>query len=89
MSTRVFDGQGLGRHILQRLIAEAESQGYHTLIGGIESRNTASIELHKSFGFEKSGEIRDAGFKFGNWLNLSFYQLILKAPANPLDGNAR
>jgi L-amino acid N-acyltransferase len=82
-------GQGLGRRVLTRLIAEAEFQGYHTMIGGIESGDTASVALHKSLGFEKCGEIRHAGFKFGRWLNLEFYQLLLSGPANPVDGNAR
>ncbi len=80
---------GLGRRVLKRLIAEAESQGYHTLIGGIESTNTASIELCISLGFEKCAEIRHAGFKFGRWLDLLFYQLLLSGPATPKDGNAR
>ena len=82
-------GRGLGRRVLQRLIAEAESQCFHTLVGGIESENAASIELHKSLGFEKCGEIRHAGFKFGRWLNLLFYQLLLSGPSIPRDGNAR
>jgi phosphinothricin acetyltransferase len=82
-------GRGLGRRVLRRLIAEAETQGYRTLIGGIESENTASIGLHKSMGFENCGEIRHAGFKFGRWLNLMFYQLLLIGPANPRDGNLR
>jgi L-amino acid N-acyltransferase YncA len=81
--------QGLGRHVLTRLVAEAQVQAYRTLIGGIECGNTASVELHKSLGFEMAGEIRDAGFKFGKWMNLAFYQLLLSGPANPVDGNAR
>ncbi|MFO0208835.1 MAG: GNAT family N-acetyltransferase, partial [Betaproteobacteria bacterium] len=27
--------------------------------------------------------IREAGFKFGRWLDLSFYQLTLQTPAQP------
>jgi L-amino acid N-acyltransferase YncA len=80
---------GLGRRVLKRLIAEAESQGYHTLIGGIESTNTASIELCISLGFEKCAEIRHAGFKFGRWLDLLFYQMLLNGPATPKEGNTR
>lgn len=29
---------------------------------------------------------RESGFKFGRWLDLSFYQLILQTPAQPSDG---
>jgi L-amino acid N-acyltransferase len=82
-------GRGLGRHVLTRLVAEAESQGYHTMIAAIESENVASLALHKSLGFGKCGEIRQAGFKFGRWLNLSLYQRLLTGPVNPVDGNSR
>ncbi len=79
-------GKGLGRKLMQALIAEAMKQDYHLMVGGIEAANAASIELHKSLGFTHGGTISQAGFKFGRWLDLSFYQLILATPANPVDG---
>lgn len=78
-------GKGLGRKLMQSLIAEAEEQNYHVIVGGIEATNTGSIELHQSLGFKHSGTIQQAGFKFGRWLDLSFYQLVLPTPANPAD----
>jgi phosphinothricin acetyltransferase len=33
-----------------------------------------------------SGTIRQAGFKFGRWLDLGFYQLVLDTPEQPVDG---
>jgi phosphinothricin acetyltransferase len=30
--------------------------------------------------------VRQAGFKFGRWLDLAFYQLVLATPAQPVDG---
>ncbi|WP_332825530.1 GNAT family N-acetyltransferase, partial [Ramlibacter sp.] len=65
------------------LVAAARGQDYHLLIGGIEAGNAASIALHESLGFTHAGTIRQAGFKFGRWLDLSFYQLILETPAHP------
>jgi L-amino acid N-acyltransferase YncA len=79
-------GQGIGRTLLAAIIQRAREQNYHTLIGGIDADNTVSITLHRSFGFTYCGEIRDAGFKFGRWLNLQFYQLILETPEKPVDG---
>lgn len=79
-------GKGLGRVLMRELIAVAEQQGYHTMIGGIEAGNAGSIALHESLGFTHAGTIREAGFKFGRWLDLSFYQLILRTPAEPRDG---
>ena len=42
--------------------------------------------MHKKQGFKYSGRINKAGFKFGKWLNLDFYQLELDGPKNPIDG---
>ena len=56
------------------------------MIGGIDADNKASIELHKRLGFVHAGTITQAGFKFGRWLDLVFYQLTLETPLNPVDG---
>ncbi len=77
---------GHGTHLLNALVLKAHEQQYHSLIGGIDATNTASISLHQKLGFKFCGRIRDAGFKFGRWLDLDFYQLILDTPANPVDG---
>ena len=79
-------GRGVGRKLLDAIIERARSQDYHVLIGGIDADNAISIDLHKKFGFTFCGEIREAGFKFGRWLHLVFYQLILDTPARPVDG---
>ncbi|MBX5460358.1 MAG: N-acetyltransferase [Steroidobacteraceae bacterium] len=79
-------GKGLGRRLLGEIIAAARKQDYHLLVGGIDAANTASIALHESMGFTHAGTIRQAGFKFGRWLDLAFYQLILETPAHPVDG---
>jgi len=76
-------GEGLGRILLREIIKRAQEQDYHVLIGGIDASNTASIRLHEKEGFVFSGTIQQAGYKFGKWLDLSFYQLILKTPENP------
>lgn len=70
-------GKGLGKLLLSTLMGEAARQGVHTMIGGIDSRNTASIALHRSLGFTRCAVIREAGFKAGAWLDLEFHQLIL------------
>ncbi|MCX6868517.1 MAG: GNAT family N-acetyltransferase [Verrucomicrobia bacterium] len=77
--------QGIGRRLMQELITAAQAQDYHLMVGGIEAANTGSIALHASLGFTLAGTIRQAGYKFGRWLDLSFYQLILATPANPSD----
>ncbi len=81
-----FRGQGIGKRLLQELIAAAQGHGYHILVGGIDAANTVSIRLHEKLGFVHCGTIRQAGFKFGRWLDLALYQLILNTPSQPVDG---
>ena len=79
-------GRGIGRAILNELIQLAQKNNYHVLVGVIDTTNTASIRLHESLGFTRCGHVRDVGFKFGRWLDVAFYQLILPTPAHPIDG---
>ncbi len=79
-------GRGIGRELLKQLIARAREQNYHVLVGGIDATNGASIRLHEKLGFTYCGTVKQAGFKFGRWLDLVFYQLILPTPVNPTDG---
>ena len=81
-----FRRQGHGRRLLREIISAAQAQQYHVMVGVIDSANIASIALHEEFGFAHSGTIRHAGFKFGRWLDLVFYQLLLPTPTNPVDG---
>ena len=81
---RDYRGQGLGRMLLVELIAAARRQSFHALVGGIDAENSASIALHRRMGFELCGTIRHAGFKFGRWLDLQFYELLLDTPAQPV-----
>jgi len=81
-----FRGQGVGRKLLAATIQAAEEQDYHVMVGGIDASNAVSIKLHESLGFTSCGIVRHAGFKFGRWLDLAFYQLILRTPAAPVDG---
>lgn len=81
-----FRGRGVGKLLLRELIASAQRQHYHTLVGAIDSRNAASISLHRSLGFQPAGALQQVGFKFGQWLDLDFYQLLLPTPAHPVDG---
>ena len=77
---------GVGKVLLAELIERARAQEYHVLVGGIDLSNRTSIALHERFGFTHAGTMRQAGFKFGKWLDLAFYQLILETPAHPVDG---
>ena len=79
-------GRGVGLALMRHLIEIAEQQSYHNMIAGIVTTNSASIALHERLGFVNAGTIRHAGFKFGEWLDLAFYQLLLNTPEHPRDG---
>jgi phosphinothricin acetyltransferase len=83
---RAFRGHGIGRRLLEELIAVATQQGYHVLVGAIDAENATSIALHRQLGFQESGTLRQVGFKFGKWLDMVFYQLTLATPEHPRDG---
>lgn len=79
-------GRGLSLELMNAIVARAREAQLHTLIGGIDAANEVSIALHTKLGFAHAGTIKHAAFKFGRWLDLAFYQLILDTPANPVDG---
>lgn len=81
-----FRGQGVAEALLRNLIAHARQAKLHVLVGVIDATNTASIRLHEKVGFAHCGTIVQAGFKFGRWLDLAFYQLILDTPMQPVEG---
>lgn len=76
-------GKGIGKALLTAILERARAQDYHNVIGGIDADNAVSIALHERLGFERCGVVRHAGFKFGRWLDLVFYQKLLDTPAEP------
>lgn len=78
--------KGLGNEVMQALIAAARQHGVHAMLGGIDASNGGSIALHERLGFRHVGTLPQVGFKFGRWLDLAFYQLLLDTPLNPVDG---
>ena len=76
---------GIGSALVQEIVNLADERNYTTIVAGIDASNKNSISMHEKLGFEYSGTIRRAGFKFGKWLDLAFYQINLKGPENPSD----
>jgi L-amino acid N-acyltransferase len=83
---RDYRRQGVGRRLLEEIIVTAQRQDYHALIGCIDTENAVSIALHRQLGFHEAGTMREVGFKFGRWLDIVFYQLLLPTPEHPHDG---
>lgn len=79
-------GQGIATALMTDLLERAEIDQYHVVVGCIDASNSASIALHEKFGFEHCGTVKQAGFKFGRWLDAAFYQKTLVTPDRPIDG---
>ena len=62
-------GQGVGRQLLQALIADSEAHGLWTLQAGTFAENTASIGLHTQAGFRVIGYRERIGQHHGVWRN--------------------
>jgi phosphinothricin acetyltransferase len=77
--------KGIGTILMKELIKDSNERGYATMVAGIDSLNDRSIKMHEKLGFECSGVIKRAGYKFEKWLDLVFYQLSLKGPQNPIE----
>jgi phosphinothricin acetyltransferase len=70
--------RGVGRMLLDQLIAEATDRGFRQMVAVIgDSAQTASIELHRAAGFRVVGTLEGVGFKFGRWLDSVMMQRAL------------
>ncbi len=66
-------GKGLGTRLYSELLSQVSSQR-HTVIGGIALPNEASIRLHEKCGFRKVAHFSEVGRKFGQWIDVGFWQ---------------
>ncbi|MGM0902254.1 MAG: N-acetyltransferase family protein [Bacillota bacterium] len=71
-------GKGIGNALMKNIINQARELGYHTIIAGITEGNDASVRLHEKYGFEFAGKLKEVGFKFGEWQNVLYLQLLLQ-----------
>ncbi|MDR0507659.1 MAG: GNAT family N-acetyltransferase [Dysgonamonadaceae bacterium] len=72
-----FVGRGLGIALYKELINNAKDLGIHSLIGVLSIPNEASRKIHTKLGFQLAGIIREAGLKFGQLIDVEFWQLII------------
>jgi phosphinothricin acetyltransferase len=70
--------RGVGRALLDRLIAEAEQRGFRQMVAVIgDSAQVPSIELHRAAGFRLIGAVESVGHKLGRWLDTVLMQRAL------------
>jgi phosphinothricin acetyltransferase len=69
---------GIGTALYDRLIPMLRAQGYMLLLAGITPPNPASEKLHAAAGFTRCGTYRKAGWKFGQWHDVGYWELLLQ-----------
>jgi phosphinothricin acetyltransferase len=71
-------GKGLGRLLLQELMAQAERCGVRKLIAVIgDSDNKGSVGVHRASGFRHVGTLTSCGWKFDRWLDVVMMECAL------------
>ncbi len=69
--------KGIASQLYTELLKRLQYQNIHAVIAGIALPNEASIALHEKFGFEKIAHFKEVGFKFGKWMDVGYWQLLL------------
>jgi len=77
--------RGVGAALLEVLIQRARDAGKHVMVAGVDAANVASLKFLEGNGFERVGQLREVGHKFGRFLDLVFLQYTLE----PLPGDDR
>lgn len=78
-----YIGSGVGSLLMAELIDRCEKLGLRQMVAVIgDSANTASLKLHRKFGFVETGLLKDIGYKFGRWLDVVLMQRNLGAGAS-------
>jgi L-amino acid N-acyltransferase YncA len=71
-------GRGIGRALLEPLLARSTELGYRQMVAVIGGRETVpSIRLHEALGFTHVGVLPAVGFKFGRWIDIVLMQRAL------------
>lgn len=70
-------GKGKGSELFSALLAELRTREVHCVIGGVALPNPASVALLEKFGLRQVAHFREVGYKFGTWVDVGYWQLML------------
>lgn len=76
-------GAGLGRALMEALIAESTKLGFRQIVAviGDGHADSASVRLHERLGFQHTGRMEGSGYKHGRWLDTVFMQMAMNGGA--------
>ncbi|MBR5242761.1 MAG: N-acetyltransferase [Thermoguttaceae bacterium] len=69
--------RGIGEALYSALIEILEAQGVRTLYAVVVADNKASVEFHRRAGYRDFATFKDAGWKFGRWLDVVWLERTL------------
>lgn len=67
-------GSGIGRPLYSALLDELRRRDFHVALGCIALPNPRSVAFHERCGFEKVAHFSQVGRKFGQWVDVGFWQ---------------
>ena len=67
-------GKGLGKLLYTKLFERLSVFPLRRAFAGIALPNPGSIALHEAIGFERVGTMTEAGYKFGGYHDLAWYE---------------
>jgi L-amino acid N-acyltransferase YncA len=70
-------GKGRGSALLGALLTELRKREVHCVIGGIALPNEASVALFEKFGFRQVAHFKEVGYKFGRWIDVGNWEVLL------------
>ncbi len=73
-----WTGKGYGMILYEALFDRLKKSKYKVLVGGIALPNDASVKLHRKYGFKKVANFEKVGYKFGKWIDVGYWELIIK-----------
>ncbi len=72
-----FKGHSIGKKLYEKLMDILTLQNVKNVYGCVSSPNINSEKLHLYFGFKKVGTFENTGYKFGKWLNTTWFEKSL------------
>lgn len=73
-----YRGQGIATVLMEQILEAARrDEGTHNVVSVITAGNEASRRLHQKFGFACCGRIPEVGMKFGRYLDIENYSLLV------------
>ena len=74
---RAWRGKGVGRVLLERLVARGRELGYHKLVLSAFPFNTAGVALYERLGFRTVGIYKEQGRLDGQWVDTIIMERLL------------